>query len=167
MPFCCHPVGICCCFLLLLFAVAFLLLLFCCCFFAVAFLLLLFCCCFFLLLLPLSRLFVVIPQGSASVLAFASGFPGSSHKPQEKWLCLPSSSQKINIQNMAHFQELKQRHLKHHIHHAKHHKFTTNSPRPDTLFSQKPLQKPPSTTPKNLAKIHSLGCIIRSKTCAI
>jgi hypothetical protein len=55
-------------------------------------------------------------------------------------------------------------HPTHHVLPATHHKFTSKKPRSAHHLSQKPLQKPPSTTAR---KNHSRGSSILSNTCAM
>jgi hypothetical protein len=59
---------------------------------------------------------------------------------------------KINPQSVAYFSSSENRLLKHHVHHASHHKLTTKAPRFDTRFCQNPQQKRETTTAKKISQ---------------
>ncbi|WP_433971580.1 hypothetical protein [Tunturiibacter lichenicola] len=50
--------------------------------------------------------------------------------------------------NLSHFSAPKNPPQNHHVHHAIHHRLTSKTPRFASVFFQKPLQKPHSTTPE-------------------
>jgi hypothetical protein len=106
----------------------------------------------------------IAPHGVTSSIV---GHPGpsreslfTSHAPPQ--LCRARSKNKLQKSGAS--LVLKKHHAKHHDLPPIRHRFTTKKPRSTHQFSQKPLQKRPSTTPE---KNYSRGSIIRSNTCAI
>jgi hypothetical protein len=58
---------------------------------------------------------------------------------------------KINLKSVSHFSRRKTWPLKHHIHHAYHHKLTIKTPRINTHFPQNPSKNTQTHTAKNTA----------------